>query len=225
MISRRLLRGLQALAVLVLTGAPAAQAQASAPTLPMCPPWEPASAPYLGDAAAAVRRAPGIPDADRETLAMMAGQKFGGQRVAVTRDGIVGANLADLRGMNGAGGHVCAGLVNRAHWPAGRHETAWAYTVGRTSVVVLDSCGNVAVATNLDALPEPLTGRQAALAQRQAAAAQRQGLGALAWLLPPNVTASNAVPEPATLWLLGAAAAGAALARRRARRNTQGNPQ
>lgn len=180
----------------------------------LCPPWEPASAPYRGDPAAAVRRLAGIPEADRDTLAMMVGQGFSGQRVMVGRDGIVGANLAELRDMNGAGGKVCHGLVNRSHWPAGRHETGWAYTVGRTSIVVLDSCGNVAVATNLDALPPPATPSRETLRAQQAARGST-GLSSLVGLTQPRPQGGPyQVPEPGTLALLALAAIGAAAARR-----------
>lgn len=146
------------------TGAHAAQ----------CGPWNPATDPYQGDQAAAVMRLDEIPEAERRTLADMVAQQYGWQRVMVARDGIVGAELGDLRSMNFGTGRICAGAVDRSTWPAGRHEAARAYTVGRWSVLVFDSCRNVALATNTAALPpsSPYT-------PQEVRAGYRGGLGSL----------------------------------------------
>lgn len=126
----------------------------SAPTYAAeCGPWNPATDPYQGDQAEAVMRLAEIPEAERRQLADMVRQQYGWQRVMVGRAGIVGAELADLRSMNFGAGRICAGPVDRSTWTAGRHEAARAYTVGRWSVLVFDSCRNVALATNLAALP------------------------------------------------------------------------
>lgn len=168
-----------------------------------CGPWNPATDPYKGDQAEAVMRLAEIPDAERRVLADMVRQQYGWQRVMVNSTGIVGADLADLRSMNFGAGRICAGPVDRSTWPAGRHEAARAYTVGRWSVLVFDSCRNVALATNLAALPaaKPYT-------PADVRAGYRGSLGSLA--NPMQVS------EPASL-ALAAVALIAALAIRGAR--------
>ena len=139
-----------------------------------CGPWEPARDPYQGDQAEAVMRLAEIPAAERRLLADMVRQQYGWQRVMVSRSGMVGAELADLRSMNYGNGRICAGAVDRSAWPAGRHEAARAYTTGRWSVLVFDSCRNVALATNTAALPpsSPYT-------PQEVRAGYRGGLGSL----------------------------------------------
>lgn len=166
-----------------------------------CPPWEPASAPYQGDPVAAVKRLPIAPD-DKALLVMMVGQGFGGVRAYSGPAGVEGRslNLANRRFMNGAGGRVCEGATNYSRFPAGRREVGWVYVAGRSAVIVYDSCGNVELADNLNALPPPPEPSRQALRAAQAA---RQG-SSLAALLAPG--AAHQVPEPGTLALLALAA-------------------
>jgi len=141
---------LAAVAAAALGAVPAARADA------VCPWPDPGRDPYRGDAAAAVERLTAIPEGERRTLAGMVRQRFGGRVVYVGRDQMDDGRLGELRDMNFGAGRVCRGLVDRSSWPAGRHERAVAYVVGRWAVLVFASCNNVAWATNLDALPEPV---------------------------------------------------------------------
>lgn len=177
----------------------------SAPThAAECGPWNPATDPYQGDQAAAVMRLDEIPEAERRQLADMVRQQYGWARVMVGRAGIVGAELAELRSMNFGTGRICAGPVDRSTWPAGRHEAARAYTVGRWSVLVFDSCRNVALATNLAALPAAKPYSPA-----DVRAGYRGSLGSL--------TNPMQVPEPAGIALAAVALIGALAIRGRTR--------
>ena len=177
----------------------------SAVAAPGCGPWEPARDPYRGDQAEAVMRLVEIPEIERRQLADMVRQRYGWRRVMVGRDSIDGGRLGELRSMNFGAGRICAGPVDRSTWPAGRHESGLAFTVGRWSVIPFDSCRNVALASETMALlpPRPYT-------PAEIRAGQRGGLGALG--LP-----SMSVPEPST-WPLVAVALAGVVAMRRGRK-------
>ena len=94
--------------------------------------------------------------------------------------------------MNFGTGRVCRGEVDRSMWTAGRNERAVAYVHGRWAVLVFQSCGNVAVADNLEALPEP------AQPSREALQASR---GPVISLDPDAGFVVRRVPEPGSLAL------------------------
>jgi hypothetical protein len=172
----------------------------AAPAAAQCGPWNPATDPYRGDQAEAVMRLTEIPEAERRQLADMVRQQYGWQRVMVPRSGQVG-ELREIRAMNFGAGRICAGPVDFSAWPAGRHESAKAYTVGRWSVLVFDSCRNVALATNGAALPPP------AAPSREALEAARGPVIGFAPDGPPEVR--RTVPEPGALALAALAIMGA----------------
>lgn len=173
-----------------------------------CGPWNPATDPYQGDQAQAVMRLTEIPEDERRLLADMVRQGYGWQRVYVSRDGVVGAELGEVRDMNYGTGRVCPGPVDRSTWPAGRHEAARAFIAGRWAVLLMDSCRNVAVATHYGALVPAV-----AYAAADVRAGYRAGLGA------PSMT----VPEPTSLGLaLGAVTVAGVISQgRAARRNSR----
>lgn len=172
-----------------------------------CGPWNPAADPYQGDQAQAVMRLTEIPEHERRLLADMVRQAYAWQRVYVSRDGVVGSELGELRDMNYGTGRICPGPVDRSTWPAGRHEAARAYRVGRWAVLVMDSCRNVALATNYSALPPPR-----AYTAADVRAGYRGGLGA------PSMT----VPEPTSLGLaLGALTVAGVITQGRAARRSR----
>lgn len=219
-----LILAVAALALLCALLQPAAHAatsmdtKASTATTPAAParcgPWDPGSAPYGGGpdaAAAAVERLPNLSADARRQLADQVRQRYGGQRVMVSASGISGG-FANLRDMNGAGGHICHGPVDRSTWPAGRNESGWAYSYGSEAVLVLDSCGNVAQITNTAALPPPAAPSREAL--RRGASTSTLAYAVLPFAAPADATVHR-VPEPVTGWLVGMALLAALVATRR----------
>jgi hypothetical protein len=163
--------------------------------------WEPATDPFRGDQAAAVMALQEIPLSERIQLADMVRQQYAWRRVYVTRDSVDAGRLADMRSMNWGNGRVCPGAVDRSAWPVGRHESGRAYSVGRWAVLVMDSCRNVALATDTYAMPVPAPETRETVRE-----GYRGGLGSLG---------VSAAPEPGSLALAVLALAGVALSRGR----------
>lgn len=153
---------------------------------------DPGANPYRGDQADAVMLLTEIPAYERGQLADMVRQGYGARRgkTRVGRSDIDGGRLVNLRSMNSGAGAICRGPVDRSMWPAGRSEAASEYSVGRWSVLVFDSCRNVALADNTEALPPP-------------APPSREGLRTPArlGLFAPGTAAPLEVPEPGSLAL------------------------